>query len=69
METQEERVKDTRIEEGLSGKWMERIFQVAGVDGLENIVKTFPGKKEQSFFFRDKWEVLGIGPTIDEKEK
>ena len=69
METQEERLKDTRKEEGLSGKLMEWIFKVARVDGIENIVKTFLGKKEQSLFFTDKWGVLGIGPITDEKAK
>lgn len=42
---------------------------MARVDGIENIVKTFLGKKEQSLFFTDKWGVLGIGPITDEKAK
>lgn len=51
---EKERLINTRKEEGLSRKLMEQIFKVTRIDGIENIVKTFLGKKEQSFFFRDK---------------
>lgn len=52
----EREIISIKKEEGPSRKLMEQIFEVARADGIENMVKTFLGKKEQSLFFRDKWE-------------